>query len=73
MARFMRHAITVKGKTYPVNAVSEKQAWFFFKDICRVRGINPTGAQLTGISGYYPGDVFAVWSIENKDYFDVVA
>jgi hypothetical protein len=74
MTGYMRFAITARnGKTYPMNAVSEKQAWFFFRDMCKVNKINPTGAALTRVSCYYPGDVFAVWSVDNKQFFDKVA
>lgn len=73
-SKYMRFRITAKnGKSYGINAVSEKQAFFLFKDMCKTMDINPYGATLTDVSGYYPGDVFSVWNTKTKTFIDVVA
>lgn len=73
-SKYMRFRITAKnGKSYGINAVSEKQAFFLFKDMCITNKIDPTGAKLTDVSGYYPGDMVSIWNTRAQKFIDIVA
>ena len=57
-------------KRTPICAYSEKQARFFLFDMAKTNNRYLPCSELIEVTGLYPGDVAAVWNVEQKQFVD---